>query len=272
MSRSSVLLGLCAAGWLLASSAHAAQPCENDVVYGGLPRWSSPAGREKITVLTNCAYIAGYSDVRKNPLWVAYHLRKMGAVGEHAANPERKDNFRTDRRTAAKVNDEAFDFSKTKCDRGHMAPSYGIGSRYGVDAQDETFLMSNMAPQKFSLNRGPWKKLEEIEADMFANGCEEVWIITGPIFTGPRELIRKSGVEIPDAFYKIVIDEVNGRPRVLAFTMTQATTSARTMEPFLRSVSEVESLTGLNFLSELRDDVESRVEAAKPRKTWTFAP
>jgi endonuclease G len=256
---------------LLFVAAANAQLCDSNIVYAGLPKWSTRTGHEKITVLTNCAYIVGYSDVRKNPVWVAYHLRKLGSVGEHAANPDRKDNFRADARTTSKVDDEAFDFSHTKCDRGHMAPSYGIGSRYGANAQDETFLMSNMAPQKFTLNRGQWKKLEEIEADMFANGCEEVWVITGPIFKGPRELIRKSGVEIPDAFYKIVIDEENGRPRVLAFTMDQSTTSSRSMDPFLTSVRSIESLTGLNFLSELRNDVETRIESATPTEVWSFA-
>src|SRR5688572_25766047 len=120
---------------LFAALAQGAPPCEDNMLYGGLPKWLSRAGREKITVLTNCAYMVGYSETRKNPIWVAYHLRKMGPVGEQAKNPKRKDNFRTDPRTAAKVNDEAFDFGKTKCDRGHMAPSYGIGSRYGANAQ-----------------------------------------------------------------------------------------------------------------------------------------
>jgi endonuclease G, mitochondrial len=255
---------------LLASAAAAAEPCDTDMIYGGLPRWSARS-REKITVLTNCAYIVGYSDVKKNPVWVAYHLRRLGPVGAHAKAPERKDSFRTDPRTAATVDDEAFDFANTKCDRGHMAPSYGIGSRYGANAQDETFFMSNMTPQKFSLNRGQWKKLEEMEADLFANGCEEVWVITGPIFKGARQLIRKSGVEIPDAFYKIVIDEVNGRPRALAFIMEQSTTSSRSMEPFLTSVDSIESLTGLDFLTELRNELEREIESFTPDQIWAFA-
>src|SRR6476469_2537711 len=100
--RNTAKIGFCTILLALAGVSAHAQLCESNVVYGGLPRWSSRTGREKITVLTNCAYIVGYSDVRKNPLWVAYHLQKLGDVGEHAENPKRKDSFRTDTRTIAK--------------------------------------------------------------------------------------------------------------------------------------------------------------------------
>src|SRR6185312_15055432 len=89
--------------FLVARRLHAQGNCETNAVFGGLPRWATQTGHEKILVLTNCAYIVGYSEARKDPLWVCYHLRKVGAIGEKAPNPKRKNNFKVDNRTAAKV-------------------------------------------------------------------------------------------------------------------------------------------------------------------------
>lgn len=239
--------------------------CEQNPVYGGLPRLKSQAGQ--ITVLTNCAYVVGYSETRKNPLWVCYHLRKKGNVGEWAPNPERQNRFRIDDRTLARVTKDSFHYTLTRMDRGHMAPSYGIGSRYGLDAQDETFFMSNMAPQLDTLNRNTWRWLEETEANVWANGCEEVWIITGPIFKTDRR-IPESEIPIPDAFYKIIIDELDGSPRAMAFRMEQGTQPTKVFDKFLIKVKDLEKLTGLDFFPALTSAVQARLEKKAPRVVW----
>lgn len=56
------------------------------------------------------------------------------------------------------------------------------------------------------LNQGPWRELEEAVAVRYGNSCEEVWVITGPIYDAEVELLG-SGVEIPNEFFKIIIDE-----------------------------------------------------------------
>ena len=80
--------------------------------------------------------------------------------------------------------------------------------------------MANIVPQKPDLNRRIWRMLEERVAKKYAIDFEEVWIITGPVYDENREAL-KSGVEIPDAFFKIIVDEVSGNPRVLAFVIDQ---------------------------------------------------
>jgi len=249
--------------------ARSAVPCDDHHVYGGQPQITRFATRETPQLLTNCGYVVCYSEARKNPLWVAYHLAAVGPVGEKAPNPKRKDNFRADSRTISKVGKEAFYYQQTGFDRGHMAPSYGIGSRFGEKAQDETFFMSNMAPQKSSLNQQTWRFLEELEANTLANGCAEVWIITGPIFTEPRKVIRKSGVEVPSAFFKLIVDETNGRPRVLAYRMEQTTLPTKQTDQFLTTVRAVEQATGLDFFWELPDTLETKIETNKPVRHWT---
>ena len=52
-----------------------------------------------------------------------------------------------DERTAARVSHDDYKPGTDRFDRGHMAPNHAIATRYGREAQLETFLMSNVCPQ-----------------------------------------------------------------------------------------------------------------------------
>ena len=226
-------------------------------VYAGPPR-----STHSVDVLKNRAYVVGYSERRRNPLWVAYRAFRTNAT----TIGSRPSRFSADRRTQANVRHD--DYTRSGYDRGHMAPNYAIATRYGRGAQLETFLMSNICPQKPTLNRYVWKKLEMLVAKDYANRFEEVWIICGPIFDEHIEKLT-SGVEIPDAFYKIIVDEKDGKVRALAFIMPQDVGSGeKVLSKCLTSVNDVERQTKLDFLHELPDQVENEVEAHVPRALW----
>ena len=228
--------------------------------YAGLPR-PTDAYPYRILLLTNSAYLAGFCEQRKAPAWVSYRVFKL----DHPDSPPRPSRFLVDDRTLAKVNHD--DYTRSGYDRGHMAPNYAIGSRYGAAAQRETFLMSNIVPQEPTLNRTVWRLLEERVAKEYAMNFEEVWIITGPVYDEHKESL-KSGVEIPDGFFKIIVDEVSGKPRVLAFVIGQDVTGSDRFSQFLTSVDEVEKETGLDFLAELEDGLEDEIEAGKAGTVW----
>lgn len=96
---------------------------------------------------------------------------------------------------------------------------------------------------------------------------EKIWIITGPVYDEHKETI-KSGVEIPDAFFKIIVDEVSGNPRVLAFVIDQDVTGSERFSKFLASVDFIEGETGLDFLPGLEDVLEDEIEAKKVSSVW----
>ncbi len=148
-----------------------------------------------------------------------------------------------------------------------MAPNYAIGTRYGQEAQRETFLMSNIVPQSPDLNRIWWRLLEEREANDFAVRLERVWVVTGPVFAGEVKKLH-GGVDVPSAFYRIILDEENGQPRVLAFIAPQTVTGHEPLVQFLTSVREVERQTGLDFYPELPKEVQDRMESAKADRLW----
>ena len=148
-----------------------------------------------------------------------------------------------------------------------MAPNYAIATRYGAQAQRETFLLTNICPQRPNLNQQVWRHLEDLVANTYANKLEEIWVVTGPVFDEQRELLA-SGIEIPDAFYQIILDEYAGRYRALAFIIEQDVGSRVPLERFLVSVDSVEYVTGIDFFHELRDDLENALEAVTPKTLW----
>ena len=238
--------------------------------FAGYPQQHASGPNFEFQVLENIGYAVGYSERRKDPLWACYLCRwKQDA---EAPGP-RPSQFKVDARTEAKVKhadykQADYNTNPQSYDRGHMAPNFAIGSRYGRDAQLETFLMSNVCPQRSTLNQQPWEALEKRIATDLSHDCGEVWVTVGPIFDGTPT--RLNGVAaIPTAFFAIIVDDDAGQPRVLALTFSQDDRgSAHTLRDHWTTVDEVEALTGLDFLTELEDGIENTIEKTGPDDRW----
>lgn len=209
-----------------------------------------------ITVLTNTAFLVGYDDVRENPAWVAYRI----PADTRPDTLSRLSRFKTDTRTTALVSHD--DYTHSGYDRGHMAPKHAIASRFGNMAQIETFIMSNVVPQKPDLNQGPWRRLEETLADQTAPAAGEIWVVTGPIYDNqPQHL--KAGNEIPDAFFKVIADETPSGPRLQAFILPQSAPRSADYRAYRTTIDIIEQQTGLDFFTDLPDVAEEILEAEK---------
>jgi endonuclease G len=228
-------------------------------IYGGLP--NAVGYGHPIVVLTNIGYLSGYCEARRNPAWVSFSISSI-TVGPSG---KRLSKFLTDTRTRSGVTHQ--DYSNSGYDRGHMAPNYAIATRYGHEAQRETFLMSNISPQAPDLNRIWWRVLEEKEANDFAVRLERVWVVTGPLFAGDVKKLP-NGVDVPTEFYRIILDEENGQPRVLAFIAPQTVTGNEPLAQFLTTVREIERQTGLDFYPDLPKEAQDGLETVKAERLW----
>lgn len=218
----------------------------------------------EVRLLANRAYLVGYSDTLGNPLWAAY---RVGDVNPLPAPAERPERFEIDARTIARVPPDSY--SGTGYDRGHLAPNYAIATRYGEEAQRETFLMSNVMPQRHGLNAGLWKRLEMEIATSWPARFGEVWVVTGPVFAArPAQLGGKNGPAVPEACYMIVVDESAERVRALAFVLPQTPPAGASVEDFLTTVDEVERRTGLDFFADLPAAAQTQLEATRAAHVW----
>ena len=238
----------------------------NRLACAGLPvRTPGSAAPNDITVLNKKGFVVGYSPSLRHPVWVAYKTHPVrGAV-----LPLRPSGFKPD--PEARNSPQHKEYAKSGYNRGHMAPNLAIATRYGKEAQEQTFLTSNICPQRASLNQGPWCDLEFRISELWPDCYGEVWVIAGAI-TAPGGKRLPSGVSIPAAFYQIVVAQDNARLRAFAVYMPQNIRRRAYSRTTLVSIDEVERLTGLDFLAGLTDDAEKVLESATPTRLWPAGP
>jgi endonuclease G len=246
----------------------AAPPAEGDrtFAYGGLPLAEQP-GLPAKRVLVNEGYVVGYADEWGNPLWAAYRMADVTPLPPAGERPER---FEVDARTVARVSSDAY--TGTGYDRGHLAPNYGIATRFGEDAQRETFLMSNIIPQRHGLNAGLWKQLELRAATSYPARFGEVWIVAGPVFGAtPNRLPTRGGdvaPRVPEGCFMILADESDGRVRTLAFLFPQDPKAGADLADYLTTIDEIEARIGLDFFAELPMEAQGELESRRAGRVW----
>lgn len=231
------------------------------MVFAGVPK-----SQEHFTrIFRNDAYILGYSDSKGNPLWVVYKLTSPKPDAPHLKRPE---SFHADWRNGWFIGSN--DYTNSGYDRGHMAPNHAMALLYGKNAQEQTFLMTNITPQRPSLNQKLWQQLESIELDTFASQFKELWVYTGPLFDVKTTRLKSSYfVEIPDAFYKIYVGiEANGTPQTLALIIPQNAKANDSFEKYVVSIDEIEKRSGFDFLHQLDDAMEAKLEREISGKQW----
>ena len=227
--------------------------------YGGMPQVTTYPN--PLQILTNIGYVVGYDNQRRDPAWCCYKLSKVSSLRP----PPRPKGFAVDMRTRARVNTR--DYTGSGYDRGHNAPNRAIGICFGEQAQLETFLMSNILPESKPLNEQVWEHLETSEILNYAQRYGSVWVITGPVFgVEGKQLV--SGVVVPDACYKILVREDDGKPSVLAFEIPQSVHGNEEVGDFLQPVRKIEQDTGLDFMGELPAEVQNRLEAQRAKRMW----
>lgn len=245
------------------------------MAFEGVPKHQDWQDELTTRVFRNEAYMVGYSEKLGNPLWVTYQVLPKPDQVQRLPRPNR---FQHDWRSVRCwlhfpcVNHD--DYTGTGYDRGHLAPNHVIASRYGENAQHETFLMSNISPQAPNLNRRAWQRIEEMAANHFSDTHGPFWVVTGPIFDErPQFLPGYKMIAIPKAFYKIFIreaDQPGEPPKVLAFVVPQDVKGNEDLREYLTSVRDIEQQTGLDFFHKLDDGVETYMETLIDPQSWDF--
>ncbi len=237
------------------------------LLYQGAPQAVSASNWHTwFRILRNHGFMVGYSDLRGNPLWVMYALTPVPPEAPRLKRPSR---FDTDWRSLNRIGHD--DYARSGYDRGHNAPNYAMSSLNGNAGQADSFLMTNISPQRPHFNQKFWQRLEEVEISFFAKNFGKVWVITGPIFGNNSQRLSTSWrVEVPTAFYKIYVTEPTAiRPMLaLAFVVPQTVKGNEPLAQFVTRIKDVQAQTGLNFLVDLDDKTESYLEDAIDVASW----
>jgi endonuclease G len=210
-------------------------------------------------------YVISYNSSRKVPNWVSWELNTS-----YLGSTPRQDDFRPDDTLPPTLPQaQLADYVGSGFDRGHMCPS--ADRTLTVAANSQTFFLTNMVPQAANNNRGPWESLES-ELRTIAQTGKELFIISGPVFTGTPHTIG-TGVAVPDKTFKVavVLDAAGQGPasvttstRVIAVMMPNSDSLISLTAPwrnFRVSVDAIEAATGDNFLADVDPAVQAVIEA-----------
>jgi len=189
-------------------------------------------------VLHKTAFDICYSCKYKHPLAVAYTLKgylvkkKISRKGLY---------FRPDYSLPARCRSYTKNYSRTGFDRGHNAPNAAFD--YNRAIQKQTFLLSNITPQKPQLNRRLWAKIEKF-ARVQAIRYGKVQVITGNCGNIGK---IKNNVGVPAYWYKIIyIPQINKTISFLAPNTNTGMSRAKAKE-FLSSLKEIEKVCGVKI-------------------------
>ena len=192
-------------------------------------------------------YTLCYSEKHEQPHWVAYDL----SIDHLMCRARRKDSFRTDPHIKT-GSANLYDYRRSGYDRGHLAPA----ADFKCDMRS-TFFMSNMSPQRPKFNRGVWKRLETWVRNQARFGID-LRVVTGPVLVDGLPTIGYNLVSVPSLYYKVILSD----DRAIGFIMPNYKSKCR-VESFAVSIDSVESLTGIDFFSDLPDSVEDELEARR---------
>lgn len=231
------------------------------VFFAGAPvRTGTPAPADIVT-LDRGEFAVGWSPSLRRPVWAAYHVPR-----EVRFDMGKRPNFQKDRSVASSP--APADYTSSAYDRGHMVPNRAIVTRFGPDMQRRTFQMTNIAPQTPSLNRGPWREMEQRIADLWTAKYGEIWVVVGALPSTTRQTLKDSRIDVPARYYMVVVAQDADGVRALAVLLDQ---SAR-LDDFpvhgLVTIDELERATGLDFFPDMPKFLKRPLSLDRPTRLW----
>ena len=223
-----------------------------------IPEWKTTTTHQQIK---NLGYTSSYNTSYGIPNWVAYELTRSEAASHEA---ERTNKFQADPKVIGKSASNS-DYKGSGYDKGHMAPAADM--KWSKTVMEQSFYFTNICPQVPGLNRGAWKDLEE-EIREWAIRDSALVIICGPLFTKePIKYIPETHVAIPDAYFKVVCAPYTDQARAIAFVFPNNKASKHPRE-YVVTIDSVEKMTGMDFLSQLPDEIENEIEKTSNYTHW----
>ncbi|KAG8901330.1 nuclease [Tulasnella sp. 403] len=221
-------------------------------------------------LLQRKAYVVAYDRRLRHPSWTAEHLT-LASLGKSRVGEKDPDAPKGDRGNSAFKEDESIpaafrarlsDYFRSGYDRGHMVPA--ADAKMSQEAMDETFLLTNIAPQVgVDFNRHYWAYLE----DCF----QDVYVFTVPLYLPKKDSDGKwrtsyevigspvPNVSVPTHFAKVVLGARPSSPSTPtiqelslgAFVLPNTPISDETpLTNFVVPVDSVERAAGLTLFSD----------------------
>lgn len=206
-----------------------------------------------------------YSGMSKTPLWSAEHL----TVQRLSVKIKRQDSFHEEERLNTTSRSTLKDYRASGYDRGHMSPNADMPDEA---SQYDSFSLANMVPQAPKNNQEVWRKLEEATRAVVTKQKQNVYVVTGPVYSNQKLKTVGNGVLVPSSVFKAVYYPETG------VAGAYYAPNDNSLKVKVVSICEIEDLTGVNLFPALSESVKRRVydlplstTDVKPAKKYAFS-
>lgn len=193
-------------------------------------------------------YALAYNYKTKTAYYSTEYLDKS-----HTGSIARTNDFRVDAAIPQEYQSTLADYAaghtgcdNARCDRGHITPDQDFSS--SQVGTSESFFLSNMVPQNYQNNEIIWKYMEVHIRQYVAKG-NNVYVVTGPVYTSKPIKTIGNFVGVPDKIFKIVID--GNTNKSITFLMDNKNMPTASIANQVVNLEVVEQLTGIKFDSSL---------------------
>ena len=206
-------------------------------------------------------YTLSYNEKYEEAEWTAYVSAK-----KHLSRAQRKRPYFIYDPLVKSKSANYRNYKKSGYDRGHLVPAGDM--RFSLDAYNDTFFTSNIAPQNHEFNAGIWNRLEG-KVRYWTGKYGDLYIITGSVLKPKLKTIGREHVVVPRYFYKIILDYNKNNPKAIAFLMPNEP-SEKALYKYVVPIDSIEKMTGIDFFPKLDDALENRLEQSSSYVDWSF--
>lgn len=159
--------------------------------------------------------------------------------------------------------------------RGHQIAN---ADRNGISAmQRQTYYFTNSTPQiQNGFNGGIWATIEGRMRDNVGSSVQDtVWVATGAVFqtVGGNETVQQIAhgsvmVYRPNYYFRVGLKKKGTGYTSIAFWLEHKAYSGVTPSNFVKTVRQVEELTGFDFFANLPQQVQDEIETRTNSSDW----
>ncbi|WP_269915162.1 DNA/RNA non-specific endonuclease [Acinetobacter sp. HY1485] len=229
----------------LVCQATLANQCLDQFYADAPPYLSKQTLKQNTTPICFNGFAVMHSGISKTPLWSAEHLTPQRL----SQKIKREDSFHEEDQVPEQYRATLKDYKASGYDRGHMSPNEDMPDSV---SQNDSFSLANVIPQAHHNNIDIFWKLEEATRGMITKQNQDVYVVTGPIFSGKKLNSIGNGVLVPTAVYKAVYYPKTG---VIGAYLAPNDNSLQVKAV---SVCAVEALTGINIFPQLNDALKRK--------------
>lgn len=225
-----------------------------------------------------------YDSVTCHSRWVAFTFDDDTKVN----NSVGRSSWHADTNIPKTCRLDENSYSGSGYTRGHICASYDRQNSH--EANDQTFLMTNMSPMQYDFNGNYWVTLEGLIQSWgrTSKKYKTLYVCKGGTITdsqirGTWKTHSVSGASvslpIPRYYFMAVLAETNLKSyQAIGFLMEHKDygysgenyPARSVMKKHAMSIDELEKITGIDFFCNLSDAAEDVVESSYQESAWTW--